>query len=162
VKKIILVLAILVLLMVLVPAGTAQEKKPLRGETTYLFMAADPDNLIIDPDKGVLFWEGPITGDFQGTIRWWGWEIEPTGQASHYDMSWDIEDEAENLLLAGVESGTTTARHGKNSVWRANGVVTFAAGDYAHLLGRRVHDGGHFTWAAPGLPLGGEGIFRVN
>jgi len=69
VKKIILVLAILVLLMVLVPAGTAQEKKPLMGETTYLFMAADPDNLIIDPDKGVLFWEGPITGDFQGTIR---------------------------------------------------------------------------------------------
>jgi hypothetical protein len=116
-------------------------------------------------------WVGSISGDIEGVIIWPP-GTEPmtfAGQTSHYGGAfeiWDIDpvlypDDAV-LLLAGEGEGSTTVRHGKNSVWRSTGIVTEACEDLEDWIGRRVYQDGHFTWAAPGVPLDGEGTFRVN
>ncbi len=116
-------------------------------------------------------WVGTISGDIEGVILWPP-GTEPmrfAGQTSHYEGGfeiWDIDpvlypDDAV-LLLAGEGAGSTTVRHGKNSVWRSSGTVTDACEDLEDWIGRRVYQAGHFTWAAPGVPLDGEGTFRVN
>ena len=50
----------------------------------------------------------------------------------------------------------------RTSLWRANGIVTEASQEFATWIGRSMHDGGHFTWAAPGLPDQGSGQLRIN
>jgi hypothetical protein len=147
----------LVLILVLIPTGMAQAKKPIRGTTDYYFMGHLE---IIDPAKGLLAWEGTISGDINGSIRWWIPVLYETGQVTHFeDTRWEIWD-GDTLLLAGEESGTTTDRPGLNGIWRANGTVTEAYGDYEYLVGRQVHDGGEFTWAP--FPWHGWGEFRIN
>ena len=159
-KRLIMVLAILVLILVLLPAGSAQAKKPLDGSTSYTFMGLSG---ILDGEGRPLIWEGPITGEIAGTIRWYAAsEMHYTGQASHYDVVWEIVDAGDNVILAGEDSGSTTARHGKNSNWRTNGIVTVASDPYSEWLGRHVHMGGNFTWVMPGLPEQGTGYFFVG
>ena len=114
-------------------------------------------------------------------------ESPPKGQVGHMLFTWEIwsespwmydtegnlildEDghlvvnqdvEADDLLLAGNENERTIVRHGKNSVWRANGVVTEASEEFEDYIGSQTHDGGNFTWAAPGLPDHGFGTLRI-
>lgn len=73
------------------------------------------------------------------------------------------------VILAANGSGTTTARHMKNSIWRSNGTVTVAEGEYASWLGRNVHESGHFKWdefptpdGPVWVPTTGDSIFRIN
>ena len=114
-------------------------------------------------------WVGTISGDIKGVAIWPGGPMRFAGQTSHYEGGfeiWDIDpvlypDDAV-LLLAGEGAGSTTVRHGKNSVWRSVGTVTDAGPGLEDWIGRRVYQDGHFTWAAPGVPLDGEGTFRVN
>ena len=87
--------------------------------------------------------------------------MSTTGQVSHFVARWEIFDSAGALVLAGDEEGTTTVRHGKNSVWRANGIVTEASGDFEDYIGSQMHDGGNFTWASPGVPEHGFGTLRI-
>ncbi len=164
-KKVTLLLVILVLLLVLLPAGMASARNPLRCEITYTFVGAP------DSQGRFILWEGNITGDIEGTIRWWGdpFAFRYTGQASHYGSSWEIVDGDGNVLLAGEGSGTTTARHEKNSNWRANGVITEANGPFENWLGGHDHQSGHFTWQVVQTPDGpmtipeaGAGTLRVN
>lgn len=154
--------------LALLPVGIAQAKAPLRGTTAYEFVGHLG---IVDADGRLLAWEGTTSGDIDGVIRWW---VEPgdtfTGQAHHYSIRVEIWDStATELLLAAEMSGTTTARHGKNSNWRENGVVTEANGDFESWVGRHVHESGHFTWQVIDTPDGpvtipeaGTSIFRIN
>lgn len=144
----------LILILVLIPTVVAQAQKPapsLRGTTEYDFVGIGPT------------WEGTVSlPDGEYTIKWWGEPGTPTtGQVFHFIERWEILD-GDDLLLAGVDIGTTTIRHGKNSTWRTNGIVTEAYEDFENWIGRQVHMSGHFTWAAPGLPDHGIGIFRIN
>ena len=118
-------------------------------------------------------WEGTISGDIEGVIIWPSVDPPPppkfVGQTNHYVGRfeiWDIDpflypDDAV-LLLTGEGAGSTTIRHGRNSIWRSNGIVTGASDGYIDWIGRQVHQDGHFTWAAPGIPDHGTGTFRVN
>jgi len=116
-------------------------------------------------------WKGTISGDIDGVIIW-SPGAEPmryAGQTSHYDGSFEIYDvdpavygDAVLLLAAYSPVGSTTVRHGKNSIWRTSGTVTEAYGQYADWEGRRVHQKGTFTWAEDGAPEAGSGTFRVN
>jgi hypothetical protein len=160
----VLVLAsLLVLGTVLSDGAAAHAKKPaptLTGTTEYDFVG----HLGIFDAEGRLFaWLGTISGDIEGVIQWWMVLPTTTGQASHYDDRCLIFDAAGALLLAVDEVGTTTVCHGKNTVWRANGIVTEAYGEFEDWIGRQTHNSGDATWLIPGiLPLDGEGIFRVN
>jgi hypothetical protein len=135
----------------------------LTGVTAYEFAGAD-DPPAFDAEGRLLAWKGTISGDIEGVIMWWmAVPFKYTGQVSHWTDRWEIWNPAETeLLLAGDEAGTTTVRHGKNSAWRANGIVTEASQEFNIWIGRQTHDGGNFTWAAPGLPDQGVGTFRVN
>ena len=118
---------------------------------------------IFDAEGRLLAWKGTISGDIVGVIKWWSvLPMSYTGQASHYEDRFEVWNAAETeLLLAGDEAGSTTARHGKNSNWRTNGTVTEVGQGFEDWLGRQEHAEGHFTWAAPGLPEHGTGTFRV-
>lgn len=117
-----------------------------------------------DGEGRTLVWEGTISGDIEGVIKWWSMlnEMLFTGQASHYEQRFKIWNANEELLLVGDDAGTTTARHEKNSNWRANGTIILAYGDFADYFGRQAHSAGHFTWVAPEFPYEGTGTFRVN
>jgi hypothetical protein len=157
-KKRILVTMLLVLVLVLMTIGIAQAKDPLRCTIDYTFLGQEVDGRFVS-------WVATISGDINGTVYYFasGSPMRFTGQASHYADSWEIVDGDGNVIMAGTDqTGSSTIRHGKNSNWRTNGVVTEAYGDYADWVGRQVHQSGHFTWAAPGLPKDGTGIFRVN
>ena len=136
------VLLVLVLVLALIPAGTALAKEPGGGTTTWV---------------GEIDVNGDEVGDYD--IVWWI-ELGPTwrtaGKASHYWMITEIWD-GNTKLLATWEHGTTTS---PNSTWRANGVVTEAYGVYSDWLGRNVHESGHFWLTAAGLA--GESDFRLN
>ena len=133
----------LILILLLVPTGLVQAKKPapaLRGTTEYTFVG----HLEIECEGGgLLVWQGTISGDIEGEIRWCMEPMEVTGQASHFVDRVEIWD-GDTLLLAGDEAGTTTVRHGKNSVWRANGIVTYASEGFEDWIGRHIHEGGKF------------------
>lgn len=180
-RKLIVVIAIVAVVAVLV-AAPVMAKKPLEATTTHDFMGG---HMIVRPISDdviqLLGWQGTITGDINGCAEWW-FNIPPgivaTGQASHYNTTTEVHEGAcpetpgpstGDVILAAEGSGTTTARHMKNSNWRANATVTFATGDYAGWLGRNIHESGHFEWQNLGTeeepdwaPLRGESIFRIN
>ena len=169
-KKLISIGTIAVLaLALLVVSGTVsadESEKPaptLTGTTEYDFVGLDG---IFDDEGRLLCWEGTISGDINGVIKWWMGPMSTTGQASHYVDRfeiWDSDEDDAELLLAVDEEGTTTVCHGKNTVWRANGIVTEAYGEFEDWIGCETHNSGDATWIIPGvLPLDGEGTFRVN
>ncbi len=115
-------------------------------------------------------WEGTISGDIEGYIVWppGSDPMRFAGQTSHYVGRFEIWDSDPALdpdavlLLTGEGAGSTTIRHGRDSIWRSNGIVTGASDEFVDWIGRRVHQEGHFTWFAPGVPDHGTGTFRVN
>ncbi len=141
--------------------GAQKTTPPLTCTTEYFFVGEVIDGRF-------LGWVGPIGGDIEGVIKWWLLpespppKSPPTGQVGHMLFRWEIWDEAEEvLLLAGDERERTIVRHGKNSVWRANGIVTEASREFEDYIGSQMHDGGNFTWAAPGVPEHGFGTLRI-
>jgi len=163
-KKLVAVFALVAFMAV----GVALARPPLTFTTEYDFVGGLG---IFDADGRLLAWEGPIIGedfegeDFEGVARWWAvipsmWK---TGQVSHWLFRWEIwDEEVDTLLLAGDEKERTIFRHGKNSVWRANGIVTEASGEYEDWIGSQMHDGGNFTWVIPDvLPDEGSGTLRI-
>ena len=175
-RRLWILFAVVALLAVVVGAPVSA-KTPLQASTEHDFMAGYGFVRGTPDDAQLLGWQGTITGDIEGCIEWWfdlDPGIVPTGQASHYFTTTEIREgpcpEGEpspargELLLAADGHGTTTARHMKNSNWRANATITVAEGEYAAWLGRKVHESGHFEWddATPPNPLKGESEFRAN
>lgn len=111
-----------------------------------------------------LVWDGTIDGDIEGDILWWfvpggGPPNKPdAAHVSFYEARWEIWEDG-TLLLAGNSSGTTAQPKKKDGIWRGNGVVTEAYGDYAAWNGRRIFEGGNVDWV---FPYSGQGIFRIN
>ncbi len=141
---------------------TTQAKNPLNCTIDYTFVGHLG---IVDAEGRLLAWIGTVSGVINGEINWWMNILDKKcPQVTHFagDL-WEILDfETGEPLLRGDEHGTTTIRHGKNSVWRSNGIVTEAYGDLAIWLGRNVHMSGHFEWIVPGFPGSGSGIMRIN
>ena len=160
-KKLISVILVISFLALVSTSAAVSAKNPLNCTTDYYFVGHLGE---FDDDGRLLCWKGTVSGDINGEINWWMYILDRTStQVTHFAGDrWYIFDSDDNLLLSGDEHGTTTVRHGKNSVWRSNGIVLEAYGDYAIWLGRNVHMGGHFEWQAPGWPSIGTGILRIN
>ena len=162
-KKSICLLLTLVVVAALVPVGMAAAKKPepkLKGITEYDMVAPPYGPLMVDGGGRVLVWEGPISGDIEGVIQWWMGSVTYTGSVAHYDDRCVILDEDGNMLLEVLESGSTTYRDGMDPIWRTNGVVTDASGDYTDWIGRQTHADGDAKLQE--TPPCGMGTFRVN
>jgi len=161
----VLALALLLVLgTVLSDGAAAQDEKttpPLTCATEYDFVGH------LEPYA--LKWVGPVSGDIEGVIKWWllskSPHPAPPGQVGQMLFRWEIWDghgEDAVLLLAGDENERTIVRHGKNSVWRANGIVTEASEEFEDYIGSQTHDGGNFTWDPDtGLPDHGSGTLRI-
>jgi hypothetical protein len=159
----VLALALLLVLgTVLSDGAAAQDEKttpPLTCSTEYFFEGDEPPY--------DLAWVGPVSGDIEGVIKWYllskSPHPAPPSQVGQMLFRWEIWDEDEEvLLLAGEERERTIVRHGKNSVWRANGIVTEASEDFEDYIGSQTHDGGNFTWDPDtGLPDHGFGTLRI-
>jgi hypothetical protein len=117
----------------------------------------------VDPEGRLLVWDGLIHGDIEGRIRWW---FVPQGgppnmpgkeKVLFYEARWEILD-GEDLLLAGDSAGTTATPAEKDGIWRGNGKVTEAYGEFEDWNGRRIYESGAVYW----FPLSGDGIFRIN
>ena len=166
----VLVLTLLLVLgTVLADDAEIKPAPSLTGTITYDFAAHLG---IFDVEGRLLCWEGNISGDIEGVTLWW-FDLtgsRDTGLVKHYIARWEIwsDDPLENsgeavLLLAGDSAGTTTVPPGKDGIWRGKGIVTEASAGFEDWIGRQTYEGGSVTWVIPGvLPLGGEGIFRIN
>ena len=164
-KKSIILLLTLALILALVPGGMALAKKPapsLICAIDYDFFGGEGE---FDEEGRLLVWVGEIHGDIEGVILWW-FDLtgsRDTGVVKHYVAKWKIYDLEDELLLVGDSTGTTATPPGKDGIWRGNGIVTEAYGEFEDWIGRKTYEGGSVTWLVPGLlPLGGEGIFGIN
>jgi hypothetical protein len=158
-------IAVLALALVLV-SGTVladDSKKPspsLECTITYNFVGHFG---IFDDEGRLLVWDGEIHGDIEGRILWWfvlegGPPMPDKAQVSFYEARWEILD-GDDLLLAGDSSGTTARPPGTDAIWRGNGIVTEAYGEFDDWNGRQTYESGNINWD---FPYSGEGIFRIN
>ena len=140
--------------LLLVPAGTAQAKKPLRIECEGY-----------GTDFG---WKGTITsGDLTGYTGIWvslildfkednvyfyeewfiGWDIAYVPPSD--GGTWSIDGA---VVLAGFDEGVTRFDNGK---FTGNGRVTEAYGKWSHLIGCKEHlSGTVYDWGPPPLFTG--------
>jgi hypothetical protein len=149
VKRLIVLLALaLAFTLVLVPAGTAQAKKPLRYEGSGYATGYG--------------WFGTITsGDLEGyTGIWVTRELDFRGENVYFYEEWFIGDGIEyvdgevtgDVVLAGFDEGVTRFKNGK---FTGNGRVTEAGEGWEHLVGRKEHlSGTVYDWGPPPLFTG--------
>ncbi len=115
-------------------------------------------------DKGrLLAWEGTISGDINGVIKWWMGPMSTNGHTSNYVYRVEIWNSDKTvLLLAGENAGSTTAELGKDAFWRGKGIITEASAEFEDWIGRQVFESGQATWAIPGvLPDHGVSTFLI-
>ncbi len=140
--------------------GDPKPAPALTGTTEHEFVG----HLEIVDDKGrLLAWEGTISGDINGVIQWWMGPMSTVGHVSSYVYRVEIwNSDKTALLLAGEETGSTTAAPGKDAVWRGKGIVTEASAEFEEWIGRQVYESGQATWAIPGvLPDHGVSTFLI-
>lgn len=154
----------LVLGTVLVDHDVVWAKKPapsLIGTIDYVFVGHLG---IFDAEGRLLVWDGTISGDIEGEIKYWIYldggppNMPETARSSFYEARWEIWD-GFDLLLAGESAGQTAYPPGKDGIWRGKGIVTEAYGDFADWIGRQTYEGGNVNLD---FPYSGSGIFRIN
>jgi len=144
-KKLIALPALAFALLLLIPV-TAQVESTLNCEMELNYSPTNP------------VWRGTISGDISGEIYFSNIGGKETGMAYHFSETWEIRD-GDTVLLSGTDEGVVSP----NSDYRMNGVVTYAAPQWAHLLGRNIHASGYITWdPTTGAPLTAPGTFRIN
>ncbi len=165
-KRFRFLLLTIALILALVPTGMVQAQKSapsLTGTINYWLVAHLGQ---FDAEGRLLVWEGTITGDIEGVMKWWfvlggGPPNMPgTAHVSFYEARWEIFDSAGDLVLAGESAGVTARPPGKDGIWTGNGKVTEAYGDFEDWNGRQSYESGSVIWAP--FPFYGTGIFRIN
>lgn len=188
-KRLIVLLA-LAFIVALVPAGTAQAKKPLIGTMDLEFNLGWPEPQDVKPDwvgtitidgkeYGMLFFaigSGKAFNDnLKGKVHFFEeiWAIYDTDfdftslLPSNNPADWDYWLPSNNpaeLVLWGYDVGQTNTQ---NNNYHMNGNVEVAIGDFAGWQGRNVHMSGEIIWydsSSPyyGAPHYAPGTFRVN
>ena len=146
----------------------------LKMQTTYNFVLG-ADFIPVAPfvehtvdDLWAVAWEGTIEGDVEGVIRWWVTFTPPAtfGSLGRWEI-WDCEpvypsdcdfDNLDLLIMAGHDAFSYLT----GTDWAGRGIVTYASGDYAEWLGRRITDGGWVEYdSVTGFPVYGEGPFVI-
>jgi hypothetical protein len=144
-SKLVVLPALAFALLLMLP-GTAQVDSTINCQMELDFYFDNP------------IWRGTISGGISGEIYFSNIGDKESGMAYHFAETWVIKD-VDTVLLSGTDEGVV----GPNSKYRMNGVVTYAAGQWAHLLGRNIHASGYITWDPDtGAPLTAPGTFRVN
>ena len=180
-----IVLLALAFTLVLVPAISAQAKKPLMGAMDLEYNSSWPGpqdeipdwagNITIDgTEYRMLFFcigSGKAFDDFlKGEVHFFEeiWAIYDTdfvfksllpSDDSNDWAYWLPSAEPDELVLWGYDEGQTNIR---NNNYHMNGNVEAAFGDFAVWQGRNVHMSGEIIWYGPGAPQYAPGTFRIN
>lgn len=90
-------------------------------------------------------WEGPMTGDIEGTIEFWETAANFfPGTTEHYFETMKI------TTSSGVITGTNQGVFNFGTLkFRSNAVVDDATGDWAYLVGYKMHFSGVTTAFPP-------------
>ena len=177
VKRLIVLLA-LAFTLALVPAGTAQAKKPLIGamDLEYNLGWPEPQDVIPDwagtitineTEYGMLFFcigsgKAFDTPPLRGKIHFFAeiWAIYDTGfdftslLPSDDPDDWDgwlPSDDPDELVLWGYDEGQTNTQ---NNDYHMNGIVEEADGVFEDWDGRNVHMSGSIEWQVLETPEG--------
>ena len=111
-------------------------------------------------------WRGTVTGDISGYIFFTNigtgkrGDQEP-GMTLPFAEVWLISSDkkGKKMILTGTDEGVVSP----NSDYRMNGLVTDAAPEWSHLIGRQAHASGYITWDPDtGMPLTAPGTFKIN
>lgn len=171
-KRAAVVIALFVALSIATTAPAGAEKA-LQGEVTYYL------NLGWFTGEGgcpEVPWVGNV--EFDGVAYgavFEGIEETYTGSAYHYRQSWTLysqpiafsggvleECPTGDIVMAGETVGTNVLAPAAPSFrYAENGVVEYAAGDFAEWAGHRVHGHGAVYFDDLGLPWA-DGVFNVN
>jgi hypothetical protein len=118
-----------------------------------------------DEEGRMLIWEGNISGDITGTMKWWFGpspaESPPYvgGSVIYYAGRWEIWDvTGTELLLAGESAGKTVTPTGEDCMWDGHGVVTEASKWFNPLKGCHIYETGPVIFNGPPY---GTGIFVI-
>jgi len=132
----VLVGCMLALVFASASVASADESEPLRGGM----------QISIDLSAADLHWEGPLTGDIEGTIQFWEhWdENYVVGGTEHFFETFIIM--TDRGTITGMDAGVWNLATFK---FRANGWVTDATGDWAYLVGYKMHEIGTTTAFPP-------------
>ena len=131
----------------------AVNAEPLYGEMALSKPPIGPSH----PEWGPLSWNGTISGDINGKIYFYNTGRKIVGNVKHFWEVWLITDDAGDMLLIGTDKGIVSLA---NMKYRMNGVVTDAAPQYQHLIGRNVHMSGSVISISPTVKQA-PGVFRV-
>ena len=128
-----LALALLMSIVMVAPAASAQPKKALRCKLWMQLYWTEP-----------LHWEGSLTGDIVGSIIVTEGAPSFPGKTEHFTETFAIT--TADGTIEGFDEGVWSFQTFK---WRANGMVTAATGDWAYLVGYNVHEIGLTTPVPP-------------
>ena len=124
---------LLLLAGLLVAAGAAQAKAPLRCEASLYTDADTP------------YWEVALSGDVNGTMYVYGdpaREFFFPGKTEHFFETWEVYSDSGDWLFSGTDAGVWSFVTFK---FRANGWVTDASSDWQYLVGHKFHEIGTTT-----------------
>ena len=141
-------------LMSVLMTAVIVKAKPLYGDMELFKPPSGPSH----PEWGPLSWSGTISGDIDGNMYFYKTGSKVVGQAKHFWEVWLITNDQGNLLLMGTDEGVVSVA---NLEFRMNGVVTGAAPEYEHLLGRNVHMSGIII-SISSTEKQALGVFQVN
>ncbi len=140
----------------------APEVKPAPTLTCTIEYVNVASKKIFDAAGRRLVWDGEIHGEIEGRMLWWfvkgGGPPEQSDHVVFYEARWEILV-GDNLVLAGESSGTTACPPDRDGIWRGNGKVTEANGEFEGWLGRQEFECGNVVMTKPAY---GEGMVRFN
>lgn len=102
----------------------------------------------------------PFTNGAKGTAKFFGeiWTIYDTISYQLNNgklVSWTHG----TILLNGTDSGVVTT---SNTLYRMNGEINYAIGNFAMYLGYQVHMSGHIVFYPSGAPEAAPGVFQID
>jgi hypothetical protein len=141
-----IVLLALAFTLVLLPAGMANAKEPLKCGISITLIW-----------NGGFYWDGTITGDITGTFIIAPDPVPPfPGKTEHFLETWVISTATGEIGL--YQEGVWNMKTGR---WRSNGIVTSATGDWTYLIGCNAHVRG--VTEVPVEPgMTGEGRLKIS
>jgi hypothetical protein len=110
-------------------------------------------NVLFNPDfiHGEPIWVGTISGDIDGTMKFWATGPDPAKDIGHPpNFPWQVhffteywEITTKDGWIYGIDKGNTGF---SNWRFRMNGEVVDAGGIYGGLVGHQVHMNGQIDW----------------
>ncbi len=145
----ILVVCIIAILAVSVSAVMGPGNSSRHGKPLFC-----TEEMAYDVWSDGAYWKGTLTGDMQGTVRFWEQPQNYVEGSTEYFFETFVITTARGVVQ-GHDEGVYNLNTGE--FW-ANGVVTAASGYWAYLEGYQIYEMGWTSLPSSGLPITAHNI----